>query len=102
VLQKALNSSLYEDEGKIGFIPMVFFSIFNKGHNTQVSNLVNSLGLANFIYRDYRWTHRNISEIELEDVDLSHKIFFFFGEFLNLDDLNLIIKLFMNGASIIL
>src|SRR5690606_29150091 len=50
----------------------------------------------------YRWTQRNIDSIDLEDSDFSNKVFFFFGEFLELADLNLVIKLFMNGAKVIM
>lgn len=101
ILQRAIGNSIFEED-KMGFMPMVFFEVYNKNNSTQVASRMHKSGLSHFIYRDYRWTQRNIDSIDLEDSDFSNKVFFFFGEFLELADLNLVIKLFMNGAKVIM
>ena len=101
MLQYALKRSFFDEDAKASFMPLVFFNIFGSKPSFVQDRLVKQLGLDYFVYRDYRWTLRKVDQVELDD-DFANKVFFFFGEYLGLEDLNVLIKLFMNGAKVIL
>lgn len=101
-IQRYVDNIFFEDDTKAGFAPLVFFNIHKHGAGNQVRQLCRDLGVFQFIQRDYKWTGMLSSEIDFEELHTSGKIHFCFGEFLDMQGLNNVIKLFMHGARVLL
>lgn len=98
LIKRHLNNELYDEDLHSDFQPQVFFKLYCKDNEA----LIDKTSLKYFFNRDYQWMYRvyNKSFHYEQDYEDLEKIHFFFGNKLELNEFNQILKLFLNGSKI--
>ncbi|MBD65643.1 MAG: hypothetical protein CME62_10585 [Halobacteriovoraceae bacterium] len=101
-VQAYLNNDYIEDELNLSFQPMVFFEVVDNGEDFfNLSQKIEDSGLIQFFKSQFAWSYKisRNKKIVIEEMS-PQKMYFFFGERLDLSKLNSLIKLFLNGYKI--
>lgn len=102
-IKKTLDNAISDEDEAMSFMPMVFFDIFEKEKDGQVSSSLESQGLLRYFDRNFQLTFRfkrGFSD-ELDEAALG-QVYIVSCEDLDLSDLSKLLKLFMSGAKIVL
>ena len=103
-LQSHLDNSMYDEELHTSFKPLVFFDLFLTHNNSTNFDLISKGGIKYFFDREYPWMYRlNYNEFKFTgEEEAEQKVYFFFGELLDKDSFNQLLKLFLHGGKIFL
>ncbi len=103
-LKEKLNDGLYSGESS-GFHFLIFFNLYtNQNLSLEKSrDHISVSGLKTFLNEEFPWTYKfsQLSTSDLEDVE-DRSICFFNGDQLTENELNLILKYFINGKKVFL
>lgn len=106
-IEEKLNHEIdHDEELSFHYRPLKFFDIFEKNSlPSEKKDLYGwqDIGLLQFLYRDFRWTHSLREEFEISfDTNLTDRNFFFLGRDVDAEVLRNIFKIFMNGGKVFL
>lgn len=98
-----MQNSYYHDES-LAFSPLVFFDVyFPTVSYADVFKKIQQYAIKNYLVTNFNWSYRFSRELHFEIDQLQdHKIHIIFGSTLDSDTLKTVLKLFMNGARIII
>jgi hypothetical protein len=107
-IEHKLNSNYYEDQNIYEFSPLIFFDIvcINKNLFPRSLTCWESLGLIDYLEENYKSNFRIRSgfneELILKSEEEQNNCYFFSGHDLTYESFKNILRLFMNGCSIII
>lgn len=104
-IHRAMSYSLFEDDVDSSFAPLFFFELISIDRNKR-ANLakIDRNGLRLFLRRYYKssYVFKEQFEIIEDDFESNNKIYYVWGAIEDIDDVRPLLKLFLNGAKIIL
>lgn len=99
------DNKVYEDDYIAGFTPLSFFELYQGPMATRSNSQVwSSSGLQRYLLNRYRWTYRIRSELRslVHDDYITEQTIIVSGEKIDLADFNIVLRLFTNGAKVLL
>lgn len=99
-----LDTEYYSDDSSLEYTPLVFFELSDGGEgHFSFERAMEQSGLAHFFKTEYPWSYHVRENFSFDFDDLEdRKVYFFFGERINLEGMSDVLKLFMNGQKVFL